>query len=107
MSTEENKALVRRTFEETWNKGDLSLLAETHAADYVYNDPAAVDVVTSTSDTSPGSALSTDPPLNPNQPNHSRKTPIAAKMPAILKYVRRARAGGFSGERYPRKPSIP
>jgi len=39
---------------------------------------AAIVVVTSVSDTSPGSTLNTEPPLNPNQPNQSRKTPIAA-----------------------------
>jgi len=44
MSTEENKALVRRTFFEAWNKGDLTAIAETHAEDYVYNDPAAPQI---------------------------------------------------------------
>ena len=39
---------------------------------------AASDVVTKTRDTSAGSALSTDPPLNPYQPSHSRNTPIVA-----------------------------
>ena len=37
---------------------------------------AARVVVTKTSDTAAGSALSTEPPLKPNQPSQSRKTPI-------------------------------
>src|SRR5690606_10273130 len=42
--------------------------------------PAAAPsaVVTSTSEVPPGSAESTEPPLNPNQPSHSRNTPIVA-----------------------------
>ena len=39
---------------------------------------AASVVVTNTRDTPPGSAERTDPPLNPYQPNHRRKTPIVA-----------------------------
>ena len=39
---------------------------------------AASDVVTKTSETSAGSALKTEPPLNPYQPSQSKKTPIAA-----------------------------
>ena len=38
----------------------------------------ARQVVTRTNETASGSAESTDPPLNPNQPSHSRKTPMAA-----------------------------
>ena len=42
--------------------------------------PAAARlVVTNTRETRPGSAERTEPPLKPYQPNHSKKTPIAAK----------------------------
>ena len=40
---------------------------------------AAKLVVTNTMDTRPGSALKTELPLKPNQPSHSRNTPIVAK----------------------------
>ena len=40
---------------------------------------AAKDVVTSTKEVPAGSADNTDPPLNPNQPNHKISTPAAAK----------------------------
>ena len=39
---------------------------------------AASAVVTKTSETRNGSALRTEPPLKPNQPRNSRKTPIVA-----------------------------
>src|SRR6187551_2236776 len=43
--------------------------------------PAAADrqVVTRTRDVRAGSAERTEPPLNPNQPNHKRSTPIVAR----------------------------
>ncbi len=34
MSTEENKALVRRYLEEAWNKGNVGILDELMASDY-------------------------------------------------------------------------
>jgi steroid delta-isomerase-like uncharacterized protein len=34
MSTEENKALARRAFEEAWNKGNLAVLDQLVAADF-------------------------------------------------------------------------
>ncbi len=40
---------------------------------------AAKAVFTNTNETAPGSALSTDPPLNPNQPNQSKKIPTVAR----------------------------
>ncbi len=39
---------------------------------------AAKHVVTHTNEMSSGSALRTEPPLKPNHPNHSKKTPITA-----------------------------
>jgi steroid delta-isomerase-like uncharacterized protein len=40
MSTEENKAMSRRSFEEAWNKGNLAVIDEVVAANYVGHDPA-------------------------------------------------------------------
>ena len=37
MSTEENKALLRRLFEEVWNQGNLAPLHEVLAADFLYH----------------------------------------------------------------------
>src|SRR5690606_5323034 len=56
----------------------LSLTAETNIAT---TPPvaAAKQVVTRTIDVKAGSAESTEPPLKPNQPNHSIKTPAVAK----------------------------
>ncbi len=39
MSTEENKALVRRWGEEVWGKGNLAAIDELLAADIVFNYP--------------------------------------------------------------------
>jgi len=39
MSTEENKAMVRRIFEEAINKGNLSVVDEVMASNYVYHFP--------------------------------------------------------------------
>ena len=40
MSTEENKALVRESFLESWNKGNLDILDKVYGSDYVSHDPA-------------------------------------------------------------------
>lgn len=40
MLTKENKALLRRLFEEVWNQGNLAAVDELLAADYVLHDPA-------------------------------------------------------------------
>jgi steroid delta-isomerase-like uncharacterized protein len=44
MSTEANKALVRRTLQEFYNQGDLTLADEVFAANYVNHDPAQPEV---------------------------------------------------------------
>ncbi len=38
MSTEHNKALVRRFYEEVWNRGNLSVADDIFAADYARHD---------------------------------------------------------------------
>ena len=38
MSVEENKALIRRFCEEVWNKGNLDVMSEIFAPDYVRHD---------------------------------------------------------------------
>jgi predicted ester cyclase len=42
MSTEENKALVRRFFEEMWVKGNLSAADELLATNFVFHPPPGV-----------------------------------------------------------------
>jgi hypothetical protein len=37
MSSEDNKALLRRLFEEVWNQGNLATLHEVVAADFLYH----------------------------------------------------------------------
>ncbi len=39
-STEENKALMRRLYEEVWSQGNLATIDELLAPDYVLHDPA-------------------------------------------------------------------
>jgi len=39
MSTEENKALVRRLIEEVWNQGHLAVFDELYAPDFIFHDP--------------------------------------------------------------------
>ena len=43
MSIEENKALVRRLVEEVWNKGNLAVVNELLATDYVFHHPTGTD----------------------------------------------------------------
>jgi predicted SnoaL-like aldol condensation-catalyzing enzyme len=38
MSTEQNKALIRRFYEEAWGKGNVNVADEVFAADYVRHD---------------------------------------------------------------------
>ena len=45
MSAEENKALVRRAFEEGWNAGNLDLFDELDAPDHVLHDPSVPEDV--------------------------------------------------------------
>jgi len=42
--SEELKAISRRLIEEVWNKGDLDVVDELIASDYVFHDPAAPEV---------------------------------------------------------------
>jgi len=39
MSTEENKALVRRAIEEVWNQGHVALIDELDHANLIHHDP--------------------------------------------------------------------
>src|SRR6516164_8707900 len=41
--SEKNKAVVRRLFEEVWNKGDLGVADECFAATYTHHDPSTPD----------------------------------------------------------------
>ena len=38
MSVKENKAIVRRHYDEYWNQGNLEVGTELHSADYVFHD---------------------------------------------------------------------
>ena len=42
--SEVNKTIVRRLFEEVWNKGDLSVADELFAPNYAHHDPSTPDV---------------------------------------------------------------
>ena len=44
MSLEENKALVRRGWEEIWNKGDLTIADKHYTANYVAHMPGPPDL---------------------------------------------------------------
>jgi steroid delta-isomerase-like uncharacterized protein len=46
MSTEDNKALVRRAFEEVWNKGNVALADELYAPNIRFQNPGVADVRT-------------------------------------------------------------
>lgn len=43
MSVEENKATIRRVFEEVLNKGNLEIIPELIAPDYLYHSPLGVE----------------------------------------------------------------
>ncbi len=45
MAAEENKALVRRAFEEGWNAGNLEVFDEVTSPDYQLHDPAVPEDV--------------------------------------------------------------
>ena len=40
MSTEQNKSIVRRWIEEGWNKGDVTVIDQVYAPNYVQHEPA-------------------------------------------------------------------
>jgi len=42
--SEQNKYVVRRLFEEVWNKGNLSVADEFFAPNYAHHDPSTPDV---------------------------------------------------------------
>ncbi len=46
MSTEENKATVRRFTEEGWNQGNIAVFDELSAPNWVYHNPTLPDVRT-------------------------------------------------------------
>jgi steroid delta-isomerase-like uncharacterized protein len=39
MSTEDNKATVRRLIEEVWNQGNLAVFDELYAPNFIFHDP--------------------------------------------------------------------
>ncbi len=41
--SEQNKAIVRRLFEELWNKGNLSLADQLFSPNYAHHDPSTPD----------------------------------------------------------------
>jgi steroid delta-isomerase-like uncharacterized protein len=43
MSTEQNKSIVQRWVEGGWNHGNLALVDELYAADYMLHDPSTPD----------------------------------------------------------------
>jgi len=43
MAAEENKAIVRRFYDEFFNKGNLQVVNELHTPDYQHHDPDAPD----------------------------------------------------------------
>ena len=46
MSTEENKALVRRAIEEVWNQGNVALADELYAPNVHFQNPGVADLRT-------------------------------------------------------------
>lgn len=46
MSTEDNKALVRRLIEVVWNQGNLSIFDELYAPNFIFHDPGLPHVRT-------------------------------------------------------------
>lgn len=45
MTTEQNKAVVRRVIEEAWNGGNLAVIDETVAVNYVGHDPSWPELI--------------------------------------------------------------
>ena len=48
MSVEENKALVRRSFEEVFNQGNLDAVEEIFDSDHVLHDPTSPEEIRGT-----------------------------------------------------------
>ena len=47
MSAEQNKSIVRRWIEEGWNKGNLAVIDQVYAPNYVQHEPAPAPVTSS------------------------------------------------------------
>jgi steroid delta-isomerase-like uncharacterized protein len=47
MSTEQNKSIVRRWVEEGWNKGNLTVVDQVYAPDYVQHESSPMPVTSS------------------------------------------------------------
>jgi steroid delta-isomerase-like uncharacterized protein len=47
MSTEQNKSIARRWIEEGWNRGNLAVVDQIYAPNYVQHEPAPVPVTSS------------------------------------------------------------
>jgi steroid delta-isomerase-like uncharacterized protein len=47
MSTEQNKSIVRRWIEEGWNKGNLDVIDQVYAPNYIQHEPAPETVTSS------------------------------------------------------------
>jgi steroid delta-isomerase-like uncharacterized protein len=46
MSTEDNKAIVRRHIEEVWNQGKIAVFDELNAPNWIYHDSSRPDIHT-------------------------------------------------------------
>ncbi len=46
MSTEENKASMRRAIDEGWNQGNVAVFDELAVSNYVHHDPSSRDALT-------------------------------------------------------------
>jgi steroid delta-isomerase-like uncharacterized protein len=47
MSAEQNKSIVRRWVEEGWNKGNLAVIDQVYAGNYIQHEPSPMQVTSS------------------------------------------------------------